>query len=450
MIARVACVAVLSALLSVTSTSADEPLRVHPDNPRYFAGADGQALFLTGAHTWMVFQTQEGESFDFDDWLTQFRGWDHNFMRGWHWEDAYYSPLPYAMKDGKYDLERYNDEYYARLRKRIEAMGKHNITISVMLFQGWSAIDKGKYRSPNPWPRHPYNPANNIQGVDGKLEKSHELSDPRVTALQEAYVRHTIDTLNDLDNIIWEITNESHAESWEWQQHMVRVIKRHEATKPKQHLVWLTSGAPSFEALLRSPADVVSHGGDIFRRDPPASDGRKIVICDSDHQGPLRVTRLWVWKNFTRGNLPILMDCKFQPKISWWGGGGFQPQHVKWDQMRLALGATRRLSERIDLAAMAPQSGGTDPSSTGYCLFSSDNPMAKKPKPNGKEFVIYTLNKADGVSIKNLTVGKEYRYEWINTISGKVEEAGQFKADEDTRKLTSEQPGKDAALYVWR
>src|SRR3989442_8335962 len=32
------------------------PLRVHPANPRYFTDGSGQAIFLTGSHTWANFQ----------------------------------------------------------------------------------------------------------------------------------------------------------------------------------------------------------------------------------------------------------------------------------------------------------------------------------------------------------------------------------------------------------
>ena len=32
--------------------SATGPLRVHPDNPRYFTDETGRAVYLTGAHTW--------------------------------------------------------------------------------------------------------------------------------------------------------------------------------------------------------------------------------------------------------------------------------------------------------------------------------------------------------------------------------------------------------------
>ena len=35
-----------------TPMSASGPLRRHPKNSRYFANAQGQAILLTGSHTW--------------------------------------------------------------------------------------------------------------------------------------------------------------------------------------------------------------------------------------------------------------------------------------------------------------------------------------------------------------------------------------------------------------
>jgi hypothetical protein len=32
------------------------PLRVHPDNPRYFTDGSGRAIYLTGSHTWANLQ----------------------------------------------------------------------------------------------------------------------------------------------------------------------------------------------------------------------------------------------------------------------------------------------------------------------------------------------------------------------------------------------------------
>ena len=42
--------------------------------------------------------------------------------------------------------------------------------------------------------------------------------------------------------------------------------------------------------------------------DPPAADGRKVIISDTDHYAPGRGDALWAWKSFLRGHHPILMD----------------------------------------------------------------------------------------------------------------------------------------------
>jgi hypothetical protein len=52
---------------------------------------------------------------------------------------------------------------------------------------------------------------------------------PRGT--RKADVRKVIDTLNDLDNVLYEITNETAIYSEDWQYHNIRYIKEYEATK---------------------------------------------------------------------------------------------------------------------------------------------------------------------------------------------------------------------------
>ena len=48
-----ACVlASLCCLATCCAASASGPLRVHAQNPRYFADGNGKAVYLTGSHTW--------------------------------------------------------------------------------------------------------------------------------------------------------------------------------------------------------------------------------------------------------------------------------------------------------------------------------------------------------------------------------------------------------------
>ncbi|MHC4462874.1 MAG: glycoside hydrolase 5 family protein [Planctomycetota bacterium] len=391
-------------------------LVVHPDNRRYLmvkGDTARNAVLLSGSHTWAEFQTYQDEEFDYIDWLDKLLAWNHNFMRGWIWEDDYYSPIPYAKSGNKYDLTKYNSVYFDQLKRRIREAHKRGIYISVMLFQGWSVLGPDRGRRPVPWPRHPYHVRNNINGIDGDPDGNgngydvHTLKVPNATKLQEAYVKHFIDELNEFDNIIWEIGNECNPKSAAWQYHMIDFIKSCEVTRPKQHLVWINLGEKEvFDPKCH--ADIVSPNGDQrYLRNPPRATGNKVVIADSDHLAPLRVAHVQFWKWFTRGMHPILMDCKYQG-LSWWTGRSFRPEHVKWQQMRDAIGVIRRYADRMNLAKMAPQDEKTDsPSSTRYCLY----------QPGG-EYLIYqpTPNKEFDV---RLPVGK-YRYEWIIPTTGKA------------------------------
>jgi hypothetical protein len=68
------------------------------------------------------------------------------------------------------------------------------------------------------------------------------------------------------------------------------------------------------EPLWSSPADSISPGFDDnlgegrLSLDPPANDGSKVVLLDTDHFSPFSSSALWVWKAFLRGHHPILSD----------------------------------------------------------------------------------------------------------------------------------------------
>ena len=436
---------VVAGNFSLTETqAADTPglLVVHPGNPRYVMVKDDpnrKAVCLNGAHTWAEFQTYRQETFDYNDWLTELGSWRHNFMRGWIWEDGFYSPLPHAKVGNKYDLTKYDSAFFDRLKTRIRDAGRHGLYVGVMLFQGWSVIGEERSRTPLPWPTHPFHPDNNINGIngdpvgDGNGQEIHTLQIPAVTRLQEAYVRKFIDELNDFDNIVWEIGNECNRDSAPWQYHMVDVIKRYEATKPKQHLVWLNLSPPECFAS-ECPADIVSPSGSrVYLRTPPVADGNKVVIADSDHISPLRVTHEWAWKSFVRGLHPILMDCKYQG-LTWWSGRSFQSDHPKWQQLRDALTVIRDYADRTNLAAMVPQAASTDsPSSTRYCLYE-----------HGKEYFVYQPERETPFSVE-LPAGS-YRYEWINPVAGKTR-AGVVESKGGEVTFTAPFPWP-AGLYV--
>ena len=365
-------------------------LRVHPTNPRYFTDDGDRAVLLTGSHTWNNLVDMGPEDppapFDYDAHLDWMVARNHNFFRLWAWEltswntqgnreanaqDHRVAPHPWVREgsaialDGKpkFNLNRLNDAYFERLRQRVQAAEEHGIYASIMLFEGW-----GLQFSPEAWAHHPFNPDNNINGIDGDSDgdgqglEIHTLSDPEILQLQHAYVRRVIDTVNEFDNVLYEISNENHPASTQWQYAMIRFIKECELTKPKQHPVGMTfqyKGGSNAD-LFDSPADWISpsiEGG--YRDNPPASDGSKVVITDTDHLWGIGGNSAWVWKSFLRGLNPIFMDPY---------DGSVLSQRLDLETLesiRANMGYVLDLSQRVDLASMSPRA---DLASSNYCL----------------------------------------------------------------------------------
>ena len=116
----------------------------------------------------------------------------------------------------------------------------------------------------NAWHGHPFNAANNVNGIDGNPSgddsghEIHELQVAEVTRLQEDFVRKVVEEVGDLDNVLWEIGNECHTESIPWQYHMIRFVKRIETTRPQRHPVGMTGAPIGTAELLAGPADWIS------------------------------------------------------------------------------------------------------------------------------------------------------------------------------------------------
>jgi len=454
-----------------TSSEASGPLRVHPQNKRYFCDKSGRAVYLTGSHTWGNLQDQLSPEplrrFDFPAYLDWMQQHGHNFMRGWVWEQAAWdnqtkekllvAPLPYARTgpgtalDGepKFDLNRFNEDYFQRMRLRVDLARRKGIYVSVMLFEGFSVDNRSGFGG-NPWMGHPFNRENNINGVDGDPDSkgtgrlTHTLGIPQITAIQERYVRKVVETVNDLDNVLFEIGNEHYADSAEWQYHMIRLIREIESTQPKQHPVGMTSGGGSEDAvtnraLFASPADWISprhEEGQPYRDDPPAADGSKIILVDTDHLWGLGGYRAWVWKSFTRGLHPILMD-PYEPLFGLelfpvWGPLNHR-DHPMWEPIRRNSGYTLKLARQINLAAMAPRN---DLASTGYCL----------AQP-GVEYVVY-LGDDERVTVDLTGAGGPFAVAWLELDEGKTVPAG--SVDGGARREFKRLVKAEAVLHLRR
>lgn len=397
--------------LSLVNSVAAGPLAVSQNNKRYFTDGSGKAVLLSGAHTWRNFQAigntvPPADDFDFSKYLSYLASENLNFLRLWSWESSRdpagrlghaVSPLPFARsgpgvaQDGlpRFDLSALNKLYFDRLRQYVDAAGNRGFYVGVLLFNGWSV---GKKNGENPWRFHPFycpsapsvSNCNNIQGINGDINgdgngyEVHTLANAAITAVQEAYVRKVIETLNDLDNVLYEIANETEAGGSyvAWQNYFIDYIHDYEAAFPKQHPVGFSvpypngNNAPLFasHAEYVSPNDV---GG--YKDNPPAADGSKVIVSDTDHLWGLGGDRYWAWKSFSRGLNLSYMDC-YQEDAS--GGCPIAFRDPARVSLVANLGYIRRYADKMNLVAMVP-SGSL--ASTGFALASATELLVYAP-----------------------------------------------------------------------
>ena len=435
-----------------TTTGIAGVLRVSSVNPRYFTNDCGKAIYMTGSHTWNNFPDMddvyppENQPFDFAHYLNFLDQYNHNFIRLWAWEGPFPNnadryarriwagPQPW-LRTGpgndntghlKFNLSQWNQAYFDRLRQRVSQAQARGKFVAIMLFEGWELqFAPGAFS-------HPFNSVNNVSSISygGSLTNIHTLNVPAITAIQEEYVRRVIDSVNDLDNVLYEIANEPGGTySTPWEYHMIQFIKQYEATKPKRHPVGMTyqyaDGVNS--ALFNSTAEWISPGSEPsapYDTNPPVNNGSKVIFNDTDHLGGSAFgDRSWVWKSFTRGLNTLFMDRYDLPHSITNGpiSTGIE--------IRQAMGNTLAYSRRMDFLHTVPS---TSIASTSYALVSSSECLVYSP------FSSFTVNLQSFSGTLDV--------EWFNPATQQTTLAGTVVGGA-TRTFQSPFGG-DAVLYL--
>ncbi len=438
-------------------------LRLHSENPRYFTSDGKRALYLAGSHTWANFQDIgfAGDApFDFAGYVAELTERGHNFVRLWSWEHAawatwnpeklLFTPNLYrrtgrelALDGGpQFDLTQMDPAYFDRLRARLIHLRHAGIYAAVMLFQGFSSewiwhYGGGYINYGNPFLGHPFHPKNNIQGFDGGKD-SHarvDLHNPEVRAYQAAYIKKMVETVNDFDHIMFEVTNEG--PDIAWQEFVMETVRACEQNLPKKHLIGVTGhGGVSLVEMQGSSADWIAPGlhdskpADLIL-DPPATKAAdKLSILDTDHVWGTGMDYKWVWRSFLRGHNVLFMDP------AWPLPGWFEPlknvrSYPGYEEGRKAITQTIRLSKRLDLARAAPC---PELASTGFCLADI-----------GQTYLVYYPD--GGTATLDLS-GAEgtFQVEWIDPIHGAIVPGNPLTGG---KPCTLTPPfANDAVLYV--
>ncbi|PYY21555.1 MAG: hypothetical protein DMG62_17695, partial [Acidobacteria bacterium] len=455
-------------------TGATGPLRALASNPRYFTDGSGKAILLSGSHTWNDFQDMDQSSspaaFDFNGYVNFLKVHGNNVTILWkkdlptfcNWGAGgtwHVVQFPWQRtgstnaSDGlpAFDLANFDQSYFDRLRARVLQLQQNGIYAIVQLFDGLQLTDNRCAGD-----GYPFSAGNNVNNVDdGGGTGSMTMTAPNaITDFQDTYVKRVIDTLNDLPNVLWEVSEEApiNSGSW-WQGHMIDLIHSYESTQSMQHPV----GFPTLDinngsqdsTLYNSKADWVAPKA---RISPTSSCGTlgtplcKVDINDSDHsyfgmwKDNVQANRNYLWENFVNGNGVIFMD----PYSVFWStdnrnlcrnpvNGVCDAPDTRWDNLRDNMGkGIVSYANRMNLAAMSPH---PELSSTGFALA---NP--------GVEYLVYEPGSPSTFTVS--LVPATYIYEWFNPSSLTVASTGTITVSAPGNQPFTQPFSGDAVLYL--
>lgn len=384
----------------------------------------GKTIVLTGSQTWTTFQDLGNAgattAFDFTTYINMLKSHGHNATILWRkdlpqfcgwgaggtWlvSDAGFpwvrSATPGASDGGnKWDLTTFNAAHFSRMRTRALQLYLNNIYAVVQLFDGLQLNGNRCGTTPPTGDGYPLTGINNINGVSdgytsgttGNASMNNGVPNA-MTVVQVAYMQKMVDTLNDLPNVIWEVSEESGSGAGPWNTYMISQLQAYEATKPFQHPVLyptLQSGS-SDSPLYNSNATVVAPTAKVPAVASNCGTGTpacKVVINDSDHSyfgmwnDSAQTNRQYAWENFTNGFNVLFMDPGLifaGPSNATWLNrnlcdSGVAPAHgvcsvydTRWNNFRDNLGAIASYGNtKLNLQLATPQPAKC---STGFCL----------------------------------------------------------------------------------
>jgi hypothetical protein len=253
--------------LLLASLATAQPLSLHPRNPHYFLFRGKPTILVTSAEHYGAVLNAD---FDYKKYLDTLARDGLNNTRtftgayveppgAFKIEKNTLAPAPgrlicpwarsgtpgYASGGNKFDLDRWDARYFARLKEFVAYAGKRGVVVEVNLFTPM-------YEDPQ-WNFSPMKSSNNVNSV-GKVPK-HEVyttdKEPALLAVQEALTRKIVAELNDFDNLYYEVCNEPYfgGVTRAWHDRITDAIVAAEKKRKKKHLIaWnVANGAKKVE-----------------------------------------------------------------------------------------------------------------------------------------------------------------------------------------------------------
>jgi hypothetical protein len=454
-------------LLSIAFlANAANPIRLHPANPHYFEFRGKPAILITsGEHYGAVLNLD----FDYKRYLQTLAADRLNMTRvfvGAYREgpkafsitantlapadDKFIAPWP--RTGAKFDLKRWNNAYFTRLKNFMKEASARGIVVELTLFCPFYEDEM--------WNLSPLNAANNVNGVGAfTREQAYTLKDAAMQQVQDALVKKIVAELKDYDNLMYEIANEPYAHKLippEWERHIADVIAEAESKFPARQRHLITQNINNGSQKVPDPNPKVSVFNFHYSR-PPRSVAmnwdlnRPIGNNETGFDGQADATyRVQAWEFILAGGaLFNHLDYSFAPGKED-GTYAYPPNQPGGGSvaLRKQYKILRDFTDSIDFIHMSPAptlvKGAWALANQGkaYAIYLHHG-TERKDRPR------YFVDPTPRTTQLTLELpAANYDVDWIDTKSGKVAKQERQQHKGGTLQLASPEYTEDIALRI--
>lgn len=462
LISMVAVTAVTHGISTAHAGPTHVALRLHPSNPRYFQFRGEPAVLITsGEHYGAVLNLD----FDYIAYLDELARYGFNHTRlftgtyreipgsfGIQGNTLAPGPQRYAAPwarsdtpgyfDGgnKFDLTRWDEGYFRRLKDFVESAGQRGIVVEITLFC--------TMYSEALWKASSMHPANNVNGIGnvGRYEV-YAFKDDALTEAQVAVTRKIVRELNPFDNVYYEICNEPYERGGmhsDWQDRIIAAIRDAEESLPNRHLISLNVAHGSAEITQPHPDVSIYNFHAAIPEAVTLNCGLQKVIGDNETGGSQRddaTYRTQAWEFILAGGaLFSHLDFSFatnHPRgtlAEHQGPGGGGPA------LRRQLQVLKEFIQSFEFVKMKPDNAvirdGVSEKGRTWALVEP-----------GQAYAVYLVGGGPIELTLELPEGA-YRAEWIDPVDGSTDKTKTFTHGGGPRWLESPDFAQDIALRI--
>ncbi|MCF7818733.1 MAG: DUF6298 domain-containing protein [Kiritimatiellales bacterium] len=452
--------AILVAMTGLSAWVSAAPISLNPVNPHYFQFNGEPTILITSTEHYGAVLNLD---FDYIPYLNELQARGFNLTRtsmgttceyvGWFITPNPWAPAPgrfsspwarssvpgYANGGNKFDLTKWDEAYFARLKDFVAQAGARGIVVEISLFS--PMFDASI------WALNPMNINNNINGFqyispddNDKLFRRYlyTLSNPDLLAVQEAVVRKTIQELQPYDNVYYEIFNEPYyGADLDWQQYMIDVIVDEENAFPHKHMIAQNVFNETGTITDPNPAVSVFNFHYALQSAVDLNYGRNKVIANDEtgfHGNADYTYRREGWEFIMAGGgVYDHLDATFTSETP--DGSGVNNNNCGGGaSIRSQIAVMKSFIEGFDFIHMVPR---TDVVEGGRHALVDE----------GKAYAIYV--ESNGVSSLGVTLpAGEYLAEWVDTLTGAVAKSETFVHGGGLRNLAAPSYAEDIALRI--